>query len=444
MTNGTEKFTRSLRLAMFRTSFIPIVVEVVPGTEMELANRALFPVDLSPRQIVSSLPGLSFVSTRAPLDVVDQLSQLDIVKSISHDAPVGFFIGERVSALLDAFRVNGVTPRQVIMGRRLARTTPAERGWIGTADSRKAIGADTAFGEGFTGKNTTVAVIDTGVSSFHRAFRARGVQAYSVHRGNRIGDTSGHGTWCCATVGGNEMEAENGLKMMGVSEAKLISIKALETPIGTGRSSDIIKAMELAYQLKAKIVSMSLGGPAADPEVSDPECKTVKKLTEAGMIFAVAAGNDGPDAKTIGTPGICSQAITIGAYSLTDGGQVSSFSSRGPTPVDGLTKPCVCAPGGGRALDTSKPRESLYGPTSVGGSLDSTDHLRSGFATIAGTSMATPHVAGMFAIWNDFFLSKVGREISRADIAAIFQKNGHAPTNNDGYGNIQYNWVKNR
>jgi subtilisin family serine protease len=135
-------------------------------------------------------------------------------------------------------------------------------------------------------------------------------------------------------------------------EANVISMKVLSGE-GSGKTSDILKAIQTAVEMKdelnIKVINMSLGGPASKNGESDPINQAIKAAKEAGVTVVVAAGNDGPDRKTVGSPGNSLNAITVGAIDDNNTEDPSDdkpaeFSSRGPTP-DGITKPDVMAPG---------------------------------------------------------------------------------------------------
>ncbi len=122
--------------------------------------------------------------------------------------------------------------------------------------------------------------------------------------------------------------------------------------------ADIIEGVEWCIQYNKehtknpiRIISMSLGGDALryDKETDDPLVKAVEKAWNEGIVVCVAAGNSGPEAQTISSPGVSEKVITVGAYDDNDtaGNEddtVASFSSRGPT-VYGKEKPDILAPG---------------------------------------------------------------------------------------------------
>ena len=132
-----------------------------------------------------------------------------------------------------------------------------------------------------------------------------------------------------------------------------------------------MNGVQYAAEQKVDIMSMSLGGRAS---TSGNVVETaVKNAIASGVVCVIAAGNSGPSAKTIGTPGVVLEAITVGA--INSSGTIASFSSRGVT-VYNTEKPDIVAPG------VNVP--SLW--------------KNGGTNTISGTSMATPHVAGLCAL----------------------------------------------
>ena len=294
-----------------------------------------------------------------------------------------------------------------------------------------------------TGRGVLLAVIDTGTTPFHPQLMSRNVILEDV-TGELPVDMMGHGMWCTTAAAGNPFNTRFG-KCEGIATAAdILHVKALSTS-GMGTSFGIIKAMEVAFQRGARVVSMSLGGDLQGSVFDDPEIKVVEGLSKLGMIFVIAAGNSGPSQYTIGSPGAAPSAITVGSFSITDAPSVAYFSSRGPQGSyymdhpdelksaeqvygDDIHKPDVVAPGGGRADASAQPDEVLY--SGVTGWFDAFyDLLPDTFEGMHGTSQATPAVAGLIAL-----LVEGGFVKSAADFKRVMAKHGHPKTDDDGYG----------
>jgi hypothetical protein len=247
------------------------------------------------------------------------------------------------------------------------------------SDSVSHINADKAWAQfGTRGAGVKIAVIDSGIDYRHPAlgggigpgFKVVGGWDFVDDDADPI-DTFGHGTHVAGII------AANGGGLLGVApEASLIAYRALGNQ-GSGSASDVIAAIERCVDPDQNgdpsdhvdIVNLSLGGPALD---DDPGAAAVETATAAGILFCIAAGNTG-DYGNVQTPGIAPSAITAGASGEDDA--VAAFSSRGPSLLYGL-KPEIVAPG-------VKIRSSFP---------------NNGIAELSGTSMATPHVAGVAAL----------------------------------------------
>ncbi|WP_079054318.1 S8 family peptidase [Streptomyces graminilatus] len=243
------------------------------------------------------------------------------------------------------------------------------------------IGAPKAWAAGFDGKGVKVAVLDTGVDATHPDLRDQVIAAKNFTTATSVTDKFGHGTHVASIVAGTG--AKSGGKYKGVAPgAKIISGKVLDDN-GGGDDSGIIAGMEWAADQGAQVVNLSLGGQDT-PEI-DPLEATVNKLSaEKGILFAIAAGNSGPE--SIGSPGSADAALTVGA--VDDHDKLADFSSTGPRVGDGAIKPDVTAPG----VDiTAASAKGSVIEQEVG-------EKPPGYLTISGTSMATPHVAGAAAI----------------------------------------------
>ncbi len=246
------------------------------------------------------------------------------------------------------------------------------------------VGGATAHDLGFTGKDVTVAVIDTGIFQHpDLIYPENRIVAWNdlVNDRSTPYDDNGHGTHVSGIIAGNGTVSRG--KYTGMApDAKLVGVKALDKD-GAGNTSDVISALEWCIQnqkdFNIKAINLSLGSAAQDSYQQDPLCRAVSTAWSNGMVVCVAAGNDGPDPRTINSPGINPKAITVGnmddkgTTDITDD-VLSDSSSRGPT-VDNLVKPDLLAPG------------TNIMSLRVGG----------GYRALSGTSMAAPMATGAVA-----------------------------------------------
>jgi cerevisin len=217
------------------------------------------------------------------------------------------------------------------------------------------------------GEGVDVYVIDTGTYIDHVDFDGRAHWGKTIPAGDEDEDGNGHGTHCSGTIAG---------KKYGVAKkANVYAVKVLRSN-GSGSMSDVVKGVEWAAEahvkkakagkkgFKGSAANMSLGGgksPALD--------EAVNGAVAAGVHFAVAAGNDNADSCNY-SPASAENAITVGASALDD--SRAYFSNYGKC-------------------------NDIFAP---GLSIQST-WIGSKYAvnTISGTSMASPHVAGLLAYY---------------------------------------------
>ncbi|MFY9959307.1 S8 family serine peptidase, partial [Pseudomonas sp.] len=216
-----------------------------------------------------------------------------------------------------------------------------------------------------------------------------------------------HGTHCAGSI------ASRDSLYRGVApDVELLNIKVLRHD-GSGRHTSIVQGIDAALDLKADIISMSLGFnhlPAwsdrghgwACPDGRCPLCTAVDNASTFGAIVCVAAGNEHARADALrrmgyghlidtelGCPGQARGAITVGAISKRTF-LPAEFSSRGPSAY-GTEKPDLVAPGINIMSTTPVPRQT-------DGSLEPTPLRADLFGRKSGTSMATPIVAGVAAL----------------------------------------------
>ena len=211
----------------------------------------------------------------------------------------------------------------------------------------------------WTGSGVRAYVIDTGIRTDHSQFGGRAAVSYDAIGDGRNGqDCNGHGTHVAGTIGGSTY---------GVAKSVMLRAVRVLNCSGSGTTSGVIAGVDWvrANHVKPAVANMSLGGGA-----SSSLDTAVNNAINAGVTFAVAAGNDyGANACNY-SPARVAAAITVG--SSTSGDARSSFSNIGT---------CV----------------DLFAP---GSSITSAWHTSTTATnTISGTSMATPHVAGVAALY---------------------------------------------
>jgi bacillopeptidase F len=296
------------------------------------------------------------------------------------------------------------------------------------------VNAPAVWKSGVNGTGVTVGIVDTGSDVTHEALKAhyRGTKAdgtvdnnynwYDPVNGKASPyDDHGHGTHTSGTTVGGTADRAVGM----APGAKYIATKVF-TAGGSGSTATILKGLNWMLaptdstganpdaKKAPDIVSNSWG---SNDGKSLNYLDALKAFEAAGILPVFAAGNAGPRAGTVGSPGSYAQALTVGATDNKD--NVASFSSRGPGPLknaDGseVYKPDVSAPGVN--VVSAKP----------GG----------GYQGMSGTSMATPAVAGVSAL----ILSK-HPELTNEQVRSILQKSAKdlGPAGRDydyGYGRV--------
>lgn len=243
------------------------------------------------------------------------------------------------------------------------------------------IGAPTAWAAGYDGSGTKVAILDTGIDATHTDLADRIDEARNFSSSADAVDRHGHGTHVASTIAGSG--AASGGKYKGVAPGAKLLIGKVLGDNGSGSESEVLAGMDWAAHSGAKVVSMSLGANTYT-DGSDPMSQAVNTLTkDTGTLFVIAAGNTGPDAGTVGTPGAADAALTVAAVDGQD--KIAPFSSRGPRFGDTAMKPDISAPG----VNIVAARAA---GTGMGTPVDAS------YTSASGTSMATPHVSGAVAI----------------------------------------------
>lgn len=220
------------------------------------------------------------------------------------------------------------------------------------------IDADLVWPGGNTGAGVKVAVIDTGIDLKHLDLLVAG-GINTINPLKSADDDNGHGTH----VAGIIAALDNDIGVIGVAPgASLYAVKVLSRT-GSGWWSDVIEGLEWSINNQMQVVNMSFGASSAPTTVHD----AIKLASGAGIVLVAAAGNSGPGANTVIFPAAYPEVIAVAATDSTDA--VASFSSRGPQ------------------VELAAPGVSIY-----------STYKGNSYATLSGTSMASPHGAGAAAL----------------------------------------------
>lgn len=247
----------------------------------------------------------------------------------------------------------------------------------------KAIGIDLAQ---FTGKGIDLCVLDTGFDVSHPDFSARNIEGKSFIP-DEVWDRDpyGHGTHCAGTAAGN-VRQDSG-KRYGIAGDCHLKIGKVLSNKGKGTTSGIIDAIDWALEHKFRIISMSLASPVKINEKPSPIFEAVgRKALASNCLLIAAAGNDSKRPAIplpVGAPANCSSIMAVAA--IDSQMRVAAFSNGGINSANGGNVN-VCAPG----VDILSARP-----------VKAPDNLP--YTMMNGTSMATPHVAGLAALYMEKF-----------------------------------------
>ncbi len=227
----------------------------------------------------------------------------------------------------------------------------------------------------FSGNGIKVAVLDTGLDLTHPDFLGRQITSKSFVEGEEVQDRHGHGTHCVGTACGPKNPRV--LPRYGVAYNSEIFVGKVLSNQGSGTDSQILQGIEWAIANGCHIISMSLGSPSRLGEAFSPIYEAVaQRALQRGTLIVAAAGNESNrpnNINPVARPANCPSILAVAAVDVEE--QIARFSNRGLNPNGGQ----VDIAGPGVAV-----RSSWLMPIQ--------------YRTINGTSMATPHVAGIAAL----------------------------------------------
>jgi subtilisin family serine protease len=228
----------------------------------------------------------------------------------------------------------------------------------------------------YSGSGIKVAILDTGFDLNHPDFAGRPIVSQSFISGQAVQDGHGHGTHCTGTACGPKSPAP-AVERYGIAYKAKIHIGKVLSNSGSGADSGILAGINWAIANGCSIISMSLGANVNGPGYSAVYESVALNALNNGTLIIAAAGNASSrpgTIKPVSHPANCPSIMAVGA--VDSAMNVASFSCGGLYPSYG-------------AVDIAGPGVAVFSSTK----------MPARYATWNGTSMATPHVAGIAALW---------------------------------------------
>jgi uncharacterized repeat protein (TIGR01451 family) len=385
------------------------------------AAAALAPSDLRPDRAQAVMDALQNVANRSQGPILALLAREQALGLVLRVDPLWIINGIAVTATESVIRILAVQPEvweirldAVIPPPSLLPAVAEPTATVSEWNIEKIRAPEVwALNPNFTGTGVVVGSFDTGVAVNHPDLvsRYRGNHAVSwfdpYRQHQSPFDSNGHGTHTTGTAVGGGAAGTN----IGVAPgAKWIAAKAWDD-FGVGTTSAF-------HQIFQWFLAPG-GSPANGPDVVnnswghvnlgciDEFRRDVQAWRAAGIFPAFASGNSGPGAGSAISPGNFAE----GATDIFD--NIAGFSSRGPSPCDRSIKPDVSAPG--VAVRSSFP---------------------GGYASLSGTSMATPHVTGAVAVLLSINPALTVNELEAVLVEGAVDRGSAGPDNSYGAGRI--------
>lgn len=272
--------------------------------------------------------------------------------------------------------------------------------------------ADESMTNPYSGKGVKVAVLDSGIDLKHRDLKVKKGYcslAFNCTYGVEYDDDNGHGTHVAGIISANNPKKN----IRGIApQADLYSIKALDA-FGYGTTASLIDGVEWAIKNKVDILNMSVTTDNDDQALK----KVLDQAYQSGMLIVAAVGNNGhkPD-KSVRFPAKYESVIAVSA--VTNSLKRMNDSAMGPE------------------VEIAAPGEAVYSTYPL--SHDYFDDKVDGYSILSGTSMATPHVTGILALYKERFPQKTNdelRKLLRENAKDLGEK---GKDSSFGYGLVQY------
>lgn len=300
-------------------------------------------------------------------------------------------------------------------------------------------GIDPLHLQGVTGRGVTVAVVDSGLWEHPALMKDTRGENRVLARYDAITDTldtelvdeSGHGTHMSSITANSGLTLRHGHPTgtwRGVApDARLVAVKILDRE-GQAHLLDIVRAIQWVVDHRdrygVRVLNLSFAQRPRWHYWEDPVNQAVMRAWAAGIVVVAAAGNEGPDHMTVGSPANQPYVISVGAVTdswtpdTRDDDYIPDFSSRGPTPA-GHVKPDIVALGGHMT--------GLIHPASDLATTQPEDILASGEFVSTGSSQAAALVSGIAAL-----LLQLEPELSPDDVKCKLISSAEPAINADG------------
>ena len=261
----------------------------------------------------------------------------------------------------------------------------------------------------YSGAQIKVAVLDTGLDLEHPDFEGRAITSESFVSGQAVQDGNGHGTHCIGIALGPQAPP-SGPRYGIAYEAEIFAGKVL-SDAGSGSDSQILAGLNWAVGNGCAVASLSLGAAVSAGEEPSTVFETAaQRAAAAGTLIVAAAGNNGPN-QPVNHPANCPSIMAIAA--VDSNLDVADFSARGLA-------------GSGGEIDVAGPGVDVL----------STVPMPTRYDRFNGTSMATPHAAGIAAL-----LAEANPGVRGLELGALLRSTAKAldgvPASDAGAGLLQ-------
>lgn len=346
--------------------------EPQPDEAMFFEHLGVAVVDQSPQQMrdaTAMVAGTGGILAVEPERVNQVLGATWSGAGSAEDQPAGLFSADYLQGFRDAvLHLTSPAAGQLAADAVAAAVDESQATW--------GLQAVRAVNSCFSGKGIKVAVLDTGCDLKHPDLAGRRLTSRSFIPGEAAQDGHGHGTHCIGTALGLKSPAAG--PRYGVAYDADIFVGKVLSNAGSGSDSQILGGINWAVGNKCAVISMSLGAPTRRGQTFSRVFEAVAvRAQRAGSLIIAAAGNESDRPTVINPvahPANCPSIMAVAA--IDSSGRVARFSNRGINPDGGQ-------------VDIAGPGVDVY----------SSWPMPTRYRRLNGTSMATPHAAGVAALY---------------------------------------------